>query len=81
MTAILGRGINSSKFTGVAAFGPGFYYADKVHTTLRFANASAFLGEPLTDAVEGPHDAPFRAAVIYFDVNDKDLDVKETRPG
>jgi hypothetical protein len=74
MTAILGRGMDSSKFQGVGDLGPGFYCADKVHTTLRLANASAFLGERLADAVEGPHCAPFRAAVIYFDVKDKDLD-------
>jgi hypothetical protein len=73
-SAILGRVVDSSKFRGVGDFGPGFYCADKVHTTLRLATASAFLGKYLADAVEGPHGAPFRAAVIYFDVKDKDLD-------
>jgi hypothetical protein len=74
MTSILGNGINFTKFQDVGDFGPGFYCADKVRTTLRFANASAFLGQPLTDTVMGAHGAPYRAAVIYFDVKDKDLD-------
>jgi len=74
MTVILGKGMDSSKFRGIGDFGPGFYCADKVHTTLRFANASAFLVGHLADAVKGPHGAPFRAAVIYFDVTDNDLD-------
>jgi hypothetical protein len=74
VTTILDSGIEFTEFAGVANFGPGFYCADKVHSTLRFANASAFLGKPLADAVEGPHGAPFKATVIYFDVKDKDLD-------
>jgi hypothetical protein len=59
MTAILGRAMDYSKFQGVGDFGPGFYCTDKVHTTLRFAKASAFLGGPLADAVEGADGAPF----------------------
>jgi hypothetical protein len=74
VTTILDSGINFTKFAGVADFGVGFYCADKVHSTLRFANASVFLGKPLADAAEGPHGVPFRATVIYSDVKDKDLD-------
>mmetsp|Transcript_24899 Transcript_24899/g.45078 ORF Transcript_24899/g.45078 Transcript_24899/m.45078 type:complete len:426 (-) Transcript_24899:123-1400(-) len=74
MTDIVDTGVGPSQFNYVADFGPGFYCGDKVHTTLRFANASALLAEPLADAEEGPHGARFRAAVIYFDVNDKDFD-------
>jgi hypothetical protein len=74
MTDIVETGVSPSEFNYVADFGPGFYCADKVHTTLRFANASALLAEPLADAEEGAHGARFRAAVIYFDVNDEDFD-------
>jgi hypothetical protein len=42
MTLLLEFGIDIAKFQSMGDFGPGFYCADKVQTTLRVASLSSF---------------------------------------
>jgi hypothetical protein len=73
MTSLLEFGIDIAKFQDIGDFGPGFYCADKMRTTLRCAFLSSFAeGHLASVAPGGPHGPPMRAAVIYFDVKNED---------
>jgi hypothetical protein len=73
MTSILESGIEQANFQKIGDFGPGFYCADNVRTSIRFAVTSALYEAPLAlEVLEGRH-GPMRASLIYFDVKKDDL--------
>jgi hypothetical protein len=63
VNSILQYGIHQPEFQGIGDFGAGFYCADNVQASLRFATLSAL--------EEGS--GRQRASVIYFDVKNDDL--------
>jgi hypothetical protein len=73
MTSILQSGMRPTRFQDIGDFGPAFYCADNVRTSIRFAIATALYEVPLAlEALQGRY-GPMRASLIYFDVKKDDL--------